>query len=66
MKASTSYLLGAITFLLISAYMVLSPAWAWHDAVAIALTFAGGVVYTICGIREKLKERAEVSGSVTR
>ncbi|EYT57223.1 hypothetical protein [Microbacterium sp. UCD-TDU] len=58
MKASTSYLFGAIAFLLISAYMILTTDFAWHSTVTIALTFIAGVVYTVLGISEKRKESA--------
>lgn len=58
MKDSTYYLIGAIAFLLVSAYMILSGVTEWHGVVAVSLTFVGGVMYTVLGIREKLKERA--------
>ena len=46
MKTSTSYLLGAIAFLLISAYLILSAEWAWHTVVTVVLTLTAGVIYT--------------------
>lgn len=65
MKASTSYLIGAIAFLQVSAYMILSAEWAWHSVLAIALTFIAGVMYTIYGISEKRKERVAARASVS-
>lgn len=58
MRDSTYYLIGAIAFLLVSAYMILSGVTQWHGVVAVALTFIAGVMFTVRGIREKLKERA--------
>lgn len=58
MRDSTYYLIGGIAFLQVSAYMILSGVTQWHGAVAVALTFVAGVMYTALGIREKLKERA--------
>ncbi|WP_218682314.1 hypothetical protein [Microbacterium sp. BF1] len=58
MKTSTSYLLGAIAFLLISAYLILSAEWAWHTVVTVVLTLTAGVIYTFYGVREKRKESA--------
>lgn len=52
MKHSTSYFLGAISFLLISGYMILTPASDWYEVLAIALTFVGGLTYLVYGIRE--------------
>lgn len=58
MRDSTYYLIGAIAFLLVSAYMILSGVTQWHGVVTVVLTFVGGVMYTVVGIRAKLKERA--------
>lgn len=65
MKASTSYLIGAIAFLQVCAYMILSAEWAWHSVLAIGLTFIAGVMYTIYGISEKRKERVAARASVS-
>lgn len=58
MKASTSYLIGAIVFLLTSGYLILSVEWVWHSVVTIVLTFIAGVAYTVAGIKETRKEHA--------
>lgn len=58
MKISSGYLLGAIVFLLVSAYLILSGVTEWHGVVAVAATFIAGVSYTVRGIVEKRREHA--------
>lgn len=59
MKASTGYLLGAFGFLLAAAYLLLSPASEWHWVVAVGMTLAAGVMYTVQWVRERRRERAD-------
>lgn len=65
MKTSTSYLLGAIAFLLISVYLIFFAERTWHAVVTVVLTIVAGVVYTVYGARQRRSERAALPPSVS-